>query len=260
MQATVPVLYRPGASFVHRRDPRVKMVLFFLLFVFLFIAPSWQWMLVPAAFGALFALNARTPWQWLLVFWAIHIPSFLTIIGVPLYEAGGFTMNDDVGAALKLVLAWTTAILVSVSLASTMEPDDFSAGLRGLGLPAVAAQAVGLSYRLLYVTLYEVFRIADAMKIKGLELETRNPIKLVRNGSKLSLPILFTVLRRAPMLICTLEMRGTGAPPRALRFKPGDVLVLSAAVAVVALATWDRASDRDLLEVARSWLAAGLFV
>lgn len=46
MATGVPVLYQERDTVMHRRDPRVKMLLFALLFVFLFIAPTWQWMLV----------------------------------------------------------------------------------------------------------------------------------------------------------------------------------------------------------------------
>jgi energy-coupling factor transport system permease protein len=133
------------------------------------------------------------------------------IAGIPagkLLLSGHFEMNDDIEGGLRLILAWTGSIFVSVSLFSTMDSNDVTSGLRGLGIPTVVAFAVGLSYRLLFVTLKDILQIADAMKIKGVDLETRHPVRFIRNALKLSLPVLFAVVRRAPTLMAALEMRG----------------------------------------------------
>jgi energy-coupling factor transporter transmembrane protein EcfT len=53
MPSRVPVLYQDRDSVIHRRDARVKIVLFGLLFIFLFVAPNWKWMLVPLVLGLL---------------------------------------------------------------------------------------------------------------------------------------------------------------------------------------------------------------
>jgi energy-coupling factor transport system permease protein len=203
MATAVPVLYQERDTVLHRRDPRVKMLLFAMLFVFLFVAPTWQWMLIPTVLGILLAVVARTPWQWLAVFWLIHVPSFLVIVGIPITKlllAGQFAMNDDLAGGLRLLLAWTGSIFVSISLFSTMDSDDIIYGLRGLGVPRVAAFAVGLSYRLLFLTLHDILQIADAMKLKGVDLETRHPVRLLRHVLQLSFPVLFAVVRRAPVL------------------------------------------------------------
>ena len=190
MATGVPVLYQERDTVMHRRDPRVKMLLFALLFVFLFIAPTWQWMLVPTVLGILLALVTRTPWRWLAVFWLIHVPSFLVIVGIPaakLLLEGKFALNDDLAGGLRLLLAWTGAIFISISLFSTMDSDDITHGLRGFGMPRVAVFAVGLSYRLLFLTLRDILQIADAMKIKGVDLETKYPLRLIRSVLQLLL-------------------------------------------------------------------------
>jgi energy-coupling factor transport system permease protein len=67
MSTQVPVLYQDHDTVLHRRDARVKILLFALLFVYLFVAPTWQWLLVPTALGLIMAVVARTPWKWLAV-------------------------------------------------------------------------------------------------------------------------------------------------------------------------------------------------
>jgi energy-coupling factor transport system permease protein len=241
----VPILYRERDTVIHRRDPRVKMALFALLFVFLFVAPTWQWMLVASVLGLTMAIVTRTPWKWLLALWLIHLPSFIVIVGIPagklLFEEG-LEMSEDIEEGLRLVLAWSGAIFVSLSLFSTMDSDDVTNGLWGLGTPAVAAFAVGLTYRLLYVTLNDILQIADAMKLKGIDLETKNPFRFVWNALQLSLPVLFTVVRRAPVLMAALEMRGFHRQhSRKLpRINVGDLAFLGTGVLVFGLALTDR--------------------
>jgi energy-coupling factor transport system permease protein len=185
---------------------------------------------------------ARTPWKWLAVLWLIHLPSFLVLVGIPVggqLLAGSLELNKELAGGLRLVLAWTAAILVSVSLLSTVDAKGLTDGLRGLGVPGTAAIAVGLSYRLLYATLSEIVQVADAMKVKGVELETRHPVHLLRNALRLSLPVLFTVVRRAPTLMAALEMRGVlqgGHGSGLRRLNAGDMALLASGLAVVGLA------------------------
>jgi energy-coupling factor transport system permease protein len=212
MTSSVPTLYQERNTFVHRRDPRVKILLLILLFFFLFLAESWQWMLVLVILGLIQAAIARTPWKWMAVLWAIHIPTFLALILIPAAApllAGNFVKVAEVASAeLRLILAWTAAILVSVSMLSTMDAEDLTKGIRGLHLPPVVALAFGLSYRLLYTTLGEAFRIADAMKIKGVDLDPKHFFRFIWNSLRISLPLLFAVVRRAPTLMSALQMRG----------------------------------------------------
>jgi energy-coupling factor transport system permease protein len=245
MATRVPVLYREYDTVMHRRDPRVKVLLLFLLFLFLFMAPSWQWMLLAAVLGLILAAITHTPWKWLAVLWLIHFPSFIVIVGLPVGEqlfADHFQITDDIATGLRLVLAWTAAIFISVSLLSTLNPRELTNGLRGLGVPAIVAFAVGLSYRLLYVTLHDIIQIADAMQIKGVDLETRRPLRLLQNVFKLSLPVLFAVVRRGPVLMAALEMRGflQGSGRRQAKFDLGDAALLASSFLILGLAIADQ--------------------
>jgi energy-coupling factor transport system permease protein len=241
----VPTLYREQDTFIHHRDPRVKLLLLALLFFFIFLAGSWEWMLVAVILGLIQAIIARTPWTWVGVLWAIHIPTFIVLILVPaagpLFQGDFAAVAEAAAAELRLILAWTAAIVISVSMLSTMDAEDLTRGIRGLYLPPVVALAVALSYRLLYTTLGEAFRIADAMKMKGLDLNPKHFFRFIWNSLRISFPLLFAVLRRAPFLMSSLEMRGF----RKGRAKLGnldfwDIIYLLIGVVVFSLAVADR--------------------
>lgn len=244
MAQNVPVLYQDIDTPIHHRDPRVKVLLFFLLFIFLFIAPTWQWMLVPTILGLVIAMIARTSWKWLAVLWLIHLPTFIVLILIPTFSD---LIAGDYGAALeavtthlRLILAWSAAIFVSVSLFSTIEPNELKNGLLGLGVPPVIAFAIGLSYRLLYVTLSEIFQIADAMRLKGVELDWKKPFRFIWNSLRLSLPVLFTVLRRGPTLMAVMDMRGYSKSSNLGGLDLADILMLACGVLILGLAAAER--------------------
>lgn len=239
--ASVPTLYQEHDTFIHHRDPRVKILLFLILFLYLFVAPTWEWLLVAMILGLIMGVVARTPWRWVLVLWAIHIPTFLALIIFPTFGElikGNFAAIWETALAeLRLILAWTTAIIISVTLFSTVDAEGLVKGVRGLRLPAIVAFAVGLSYRLLYVTMAEAVRISNAMKIKGVELDPKHPFRFILNVLRLSLPVMFAVLRRAPTLMSALNMRGFSKRlPGLGKFDLGDWFLLLIGVALLALA------------------------
>lgn len=210
--ARVPVLYTEQDTVLHRRDPRVKVFLFVLLLAYLFAAPSWQWMLILTGLGAVVCVLARVPVKYLV--WAlviVQLPNFIGILSVPVIgdlREGALHYDKDMAAALKLVFAWAGALLLSFGLFSTMKVEELTDGLRGLRLPEAACFAVGYAFLLLYLSLSDIFRITDAMKIKGVDLETKNPFRLLMSLPRLMIPALFTTVRRGMTMIAVLGMRG----------------------------------------------------
>ena len=83
MALRVPVLYTEKDTFLHRRDPRAKWLLFLLLVLFLYTAPSWPWMVGVAAVGLAMAAVAKLSWKWLLVLWLLQLPNSLALVVIP---------------------------------------------------------------------------------------------------------------------------------------------------------------------------------
>ncbi|BBL80931.1 hypothetical protein RxyAA322_27850 [Rubrobacter xylanophilus] len=226
MKLRVPVLYTEKDTFFHRRDPRAKWLLFFSAVGMLYAAPSWPWMVGLALVGLLIAVIAKVSWKWLLVLWLLQLPNFLALVIVPATRdilAGDVQPFDgSLAFGLKLGFAWSAALFVSISLFSTMDIDELTDGLRGLKLPEVVCFTFGYAFLLLYTSLADVFRIVDAMAVKGVSLRTKNPLRFVANLARLMVPVLFTVIRRASTMMAVLEARGfsfTKRPERKVEYK-----------------------------------------
>lgn len=242
--SNIPVIYQDKDTFVHRRDPRVKIILFVLLAAYVLIAPSWEWIAIALILCLILAVLARTPWRWLLVLWAIHLPAFLVILGVPLVQdafEGNFSdFFKAAQGAIRLVLAWTATIVLGVTLISTMDGKSITQGVRGLRLPPLAALSVQLTYRLLYTLMNQALQVANGMRMKGVKLNPRHPLRFVWNSMRVAVPVTVAVISRAPTLMSVIEMEGIHQElPDLGNFDPWDTVLLLIAVGLFVLGVLD---------------------
>lgn len=245
----VPLLYTEKDTFLHRRDPRIKLLLFGIVIVFLYTAPTWHWMLGATIIGLALSVLARVPPVVLLILWLLQLPNFIGLVIIPLWQdwaAGdGFSPFDgDLDFGLRLGFAWSAALFLSLALLSTMPPDKLTDGMRGLRIPEPLCFLVGYAFLLMYASLADIFRTVDAMKIKGIELSIRHPVRAIGNAAKLFVPAIIIMARRAGTMMSTLQLRGFSFTQRrpATTLAPigaADTALLAAAVllyTVVALA------------------------
>ncbi|WP_299322926.1 energy-coupling factor transporter transmembrane protein EcfT [Parasphingopyxis sp.] len=236
----VPVLHTGRDSFWRRRDPRVKWLLFFLLILLIYIAPDWTWMGAATLFGVLLAITARAPLGWLALLLLIQLPTILALLIIPML-GGDFRFDDEFRFGLRLALGWVAAILIGVSLFSTMDIDEMVQGLRGLGLPSGFAFVVGYAFVLIYLSVSDLGRVLDSMRLKGVTLSIRRPIAFVGGLAKLFIPALITIVRRGGSMTAALEARGIGSGATVRqRTRPLDgldvlVAILGAACLVAAI-------------------------
>lgn len=244
----VPLLHTDKDTVLHRRDPRIKLVLFALVIGFLYTAPSWPWMLGATLVGLALSFLARVPPLALLILWALQLPNFVGLVVVPLWRdftGGDFAPFDgDLDFGLRLGFAWSAALFLSLALLSTMSPDKLTDGMRGLRVPEPLCFLVGYAFLLMYASLADILRTIDAMKIKGIELGVRHPVRSLGNAAKLFVPAIIIMARRAGTMMSTLQLRGfsfnTRRPTTTLgRVDAADIGLLGGALllfAVVALA------------------------
>lgn len=255
----VPVLKSEHDSFWHRRDPRTKVGLFIALVLLIYLAPSWVWMAGLVALGALLAWSARAPLGWLAVMLAIQIPNVIGLVLLPAWAgiaSGEFAVDAEFAFGLRMALGWIAAVLIGVSLVSTMEIDEITEGLRGVGLPRRFAFSVGYAFMLAYLSVSDILRIYEAARLKGVELSLRHPIAFVRGVFSLLMPVFFTTARRGGAMMAALDMRGFSdrtAPVRRTRrrFDLRDAGALASGMLLVVYAGAIRA---DIVEPFHPWL------
>lgn len=85
---------------------------------------------------------------------------------------------------------------IFISLFASMSIDEMEDGIRGVGLPAVVANALGYAFRLLYNSLSDLFRIIDHLRQKGIDLGGGNPIRLAARLRTVLVPAVVFVVKR----------------------------------------------------------------
>lgn len=244
MASSIPVIYQDKNTFLHRRDPRVKIILFVTLLAYILTAPSWEWMAIALILSLFLAVIARAPRGWIFVLWAIHIPAFLVVFSVPLIQSGiqGDFSNffETAKGTLRLVLAWTTAILLSVTLFSATSASGVAQGIRGLRLPPVIALSFQLAYRLLYASMNQAIQISKGMRLKGVGLNPKRPLRFIGNSFRVAIPVTVAVIKNAPTLMCAIQMRGISQRlPNLGKFDIWDILLLVVGIGLYVLAFLD---------------------
>lgn len=234
MNRRIPVLYNDADTWFHRRDPRAEFLFLASMFLGIYFVPSWQMMGVYALLAFGMVVLARVPWKYVAVLLLLQIPNVLTYLGFPVVSnviAGAPAFTGEYGFFFKIVLSWQAALFLGIIAFTTMKITEFTDGLRGLGVPEVAAFTIEYIFLLLYFTLSDFWRIVDAMKLKGLKLETHNPVTLASTIPKMVIPFFITVLRRANTMMAVLKMRGysfrtSGERRTDLKFDGADALLV----------------------------------
>jgi energy-coupling factor transport system permease protein len=242
MKRRVPVVYNDRDTWFHRRDPRSKLGVFVLMLLYLYVAPTWEWMLAMVVVGVVLVIVARVPLKWIGALLLLQIPNVLGILAFPAIQrmaTGGSAFGGNFDFGLKLALSWQAALLISASLFTTMELTEITDGLRNLGVPELVCFTLEYVFLLFYVTISDLFRILDAMKVKGLGIETKNPVKFARNMPNLAIPMFMSVLQRSNTMMSVLTMRGYSFSNEGrelrheLTFDAGDALLFVSSLVIL---------------------------
>jgi energy-coupling factor transport system permease protein len=252
--------YMPGTSFVHRLDPRIKilvtLVVITILFmvdtlvgyglVFLFILG----VILAAGLPTKFVLYSIRPLLFILVLtFGLHLfmneGRTLFSIGplVATYEGAfkGFTM------AFRLVLL----VLGTSILTLTTSPIELTDGLENLlspmrrvGIPAhELAMMMTIALRFIPTLLEETDKIMKAQMARGADFETGNALQRAKGLIPLLVPLFVNAFRRADELAMAMEARcyrgGEGRTRmKQMKLTTGDVLTgvaVTAGMVVVAI-------------------------
>jgi energy-coupling factor transport system permease protein len=243
-----PFLYLDRDTWVHRLDPRTKMLLLIGAFVlaFLFVNPLYGLgvLAIVLAFGyaAKSLVNLKRIWFILLMI-AVMTVILWTLFGsgeTPLFwlverEA----LLYGIGAALRIDIM----IVAGMIFLSTTRNEEIATGLVKLGIPYRFAFAVSTALRLVPTIAATGATIGQAQRSRGLDLESGNLIQRIRKNTPLLIPVFVSTIRSTNVFSMALESKGFGASPQRTYFlkiemtrRDALVLVSFAALIVAALA------------------------
>ncbi|MEK9200041.1 energy-coupling factor transporter transmembrane component T family protein [Ureibacillus sp. 179-F W5.1 NHS] len=218
--------YIPGDSFVHKLDPRSKLVFVFAFIIVVFFANNVMTYAFLIAFTLLvifmsrirlyFLLNGLKPIIFLLVFtFLIHI--FFTREGDILFELGFFKIYEEgLRQGVFISIRFLVLVLMTSILTLTTSPISITDGievllnpLKKLKLPVhELALMMSIALRFIPTLMDETDKIMKAQMARGSDLSAGPMKERIKAVVPLLVPLFVSAFKRAEDLATAMEVRG----------------------------------------------------
>lgn len=216
--------YYPGDSWVHRLDPRTKIIITFLYIVQLFTVHNmWGFLTVFVALTAAIAIS-NVPIRFILkglkaIFIIIAFTFILNIFmieGKPLLKIWIFTVTDNgLQRAVFMAIRLIMLIVGTSMLTLTTKPMSLTDGIESLlsplkkfGVPVhEIAMMMTIALRFIPTLLEETDKIMKAQMARGADFESGNIMKRAKSLVPLLIPLFISAFRIAQDLAMAMEAR-----------------------------------------------------
>ena len=248
--------YYPGNSFIHRLDPRTKILTTLLLIVAVFLANT------AIGYGALCAMVlfiiAVSGLPFMLVLRSVKPLLLIIVLTLALHALMGqgehvlyqwkFITVTEEGLRLGVQMAMRLILLLMISsiLTFTTSPIVLTDGIEALlrpfrviGVPAhELAMMMTIALRFIPTLMEETDRIIKAQTARGADFSGGNLLVKAKNMLPILVPLFISAFRRADDLAIAMEARcyrgGEGRTRmHQLAYRAGDVLAFVFAFAMI---------------------------
>ncbi len=217
--------YYPVPSFVHRLDPRLKLLFLIAFIVAIFLASNFYGLAVCAGVLLVAILFSRVPFGKVLravrgVVFLILFTAALNVLfyrGETVYWSWGIFQVTEEGLIFSAFLVTRLVLLVTCSsmLTYTTTPVALTDGLESLLTPLKwirfpvheLALIMSIALRFIPILMDETERIKNAQKARGADFESGGLIKRVRAIVPILIPLLLSAFRRADELGDAMDAR-----------------------------------------------------
>ncbi|MEM2237900.1 MAG: energy-coupling factor transporter transmembrane component T [Candidatus Caldarchaeum sp.] len=204
--------FRPGNTFIHRLDPRIKLLTSVMILVtaviYLDIVVTGMLLLGEACL--IFVAKAHGLWSKTLR-GSVPLASLVFLITF----ISQYTREPILSTALGYSFAYSFRLVVFLSSFSlfflTTTPDEIALTLQKLRMPYEYTFAFVSAIRFTPVMAEELRAVMDAQRARGLELDKGPFTKRLKNMIPILVPLLVNVLRRSYELAEAMEVKCFGA-------------------------------------------------
>ncbi len=248
--------YYPGNSFLHRMDPRAKILCTMIFIVAIFLAKDVVSYSLVTAFIALCIAVSGVPFRmvvravkplWLILLFTMMI-HVLSTPGNVVWEWGWFSVTEE-GLRNGTLMTLRLVYLIGFSslLTYTTSPITLTDGIesllspfRRIGVPAhELAMMMTIALRFIPTLLEETDRIMKAQASRGADFSSGNIWQRAKAMVPLLVPLFISAFRRADDLATAMEARcyrgGEGRTKmHVLAYSGRDAAAFSAVLAVTA--------------------------
>lgn len=255
--------YVPGDSFVHKLDPRIKIIISFIYVIDLFIVNNFKGYIFIVAFTLSAVLISKLKFKYIYkgvkpVLILILLTAILNIFMAGgkdlIFKYGIITIyREGVILAAFMVLRLLFLIIGTSLLTLTTSPIELTDGLEKLlnplkkiGVPAhELAMMMTIALRFIPTLMDETDKIMKAQMARGAEFESGSIVKRAKNLIPILVPLFISSFRRADELAMAMEARcyrgGEGRTRmKQLKLEKRDSVAMIITVALVCISIYSR--------------------
>ena len=253
--------YYPGRSFLHRLDPRTKLICLFFYMIGLFMVKELSSFSYLIAFTALVVAGSGVPVKtlfkgirplWLLITLTLILNFFMTPDGAVLWQwrflkITGAGVIRGVFMALRLILLLNVTSLLTLTTTPILLTDGLERIMKRCFIPMAheLAMMMTIALRFIPTLIEETERIMKAQIARGADFETGSLLTRAKSLIPLLIPLFVSAFRRADDLAMAMEARcyrgGEGRTRlRQLRYRGSDAAAFIATAFFVAFIVADR--------------------
>lgn len=239
--------YSPGTTVLHRLNPITKIVVALGICVAAFLSDNFGFLgallLVDVGIGLVGGIRKKT---FRLLGGLVAVCVFLFILQILFIRAGTpvflFVTDQGLRTAGLVVLRLITATMpLALMLALTPLNDMAGALVKVVHLPYKYAFTVTTALKFIPVFTDDMAAIMEAQTARGVEFDTRNPVRKLRLMLPLCAPLLITSVGRTEQAAMAAEvrgfyLRGRTSGVRSYPFRAVDFGAFALVIALVALA------------------------
>ncbi len=229
--------YIPLNSFVHKLDPRTKIIAMMILLVAIFIPVGFVGYGIIGAFLFIVFILSRLSFSFIVKSFkpSLFMLVFLLIINMFIIKTGDIwltigTFNLYSGAVIQtvyIVLRLLLMIVITTMLTATIKPLDFTMGLEDLLSPLAKlnvpthdiAMMISLALRFIPTLLEEAQRILKAQASRGVDMESGSFKEKIQAILSLIVPLFVSSFQKADDLADAMEARGYVVGAKRVRYK-----------------------------------------
>lgn len=242
--------YIPGDTFIHKLDPRTKILLTIMFIVSLFVVNNFAGYVLIVGFLALSVYIAKIQPRYLYkglkpVFILIIFTATLNVFmikGTPdtmVFELGFLKVyQEGITTAIFMAMRLVFLIMGTTVMTLTTSPIELTDGIErllkpiGKELAHELAMMMTIALRFIPTLIDETDKIMKAQKARGADFESGGLVQKAKNLIPLLVPLFISAFRRADELSMAMEARcyrgGAGRTRmKKLQFKTDDYLAFA---------------------------------
>ena len=256
-------LYVESDSFFHKMEPSLKLLIFVLwsITVFMFLDLRFDVLLI--CLGIIFLCFSKIPFRIIKnLFIVVIVFNLINAVFIFLITPGyGTTLTGKTTVLfsfldykftletffyiLTLSLKYISLLPMAMILIFTTHPSRFAGSLNKVGIPYKIAYTFNIIFRYIPDIQYEFKNIAHAQAARGLSFgkDEKSFVKRVRNLFNITIPLINSALNRIDNVTNAMDLRGFGKHNKrtwynATKFAKADYIVLVFAVAAFIFFLW----------------------